>query len=58
MAYDVAMYHHEKCFQIIEEGKGRDFDPVIVDTFLGIKELIIYIHKNPNSREVEYLLKQ
>ncbi|MBQ8626589.1 MAG: HD domain-containing protein [Agathobacter sp.] len=103
MAYDVAMYHHEKwngkgypsglagediplcarimavadvfdavsekrcyrdamplekCFQIIEEGKGRDFDPVIVDTFLGIKELIIYIHKNPSSKEVEYLLKR
>ena len=47
----------EKCFEIIAEGRGKDFDPVIADTFLNIKELITYIHQNPESKEVEELLK-
>ncbi|MGN0739996.1 MAG: HD-GYP domain-containing protein [Treponema sp.] len=31
----------EKCFQIIEEGAGKDFDPELVKLFLGAKEKII-----------------
>lgn len=27
----------DKCFSIIEEGRGTDFDPVIVDIFLGLR---------------------
>lgn len=30
----------EECFRIIENGRGVDFDPVIADAFLGIKEII------------------
>lgn len=102
MAYDVAMYHHEKwngrgypsglsetaiplcarimavadvfdavsekrcyrdamplseCFKIIEDGKGKDFDPIIAETFLSMKDVITFIHERPESKEVEYLLK-
>ncbi len=28
----------EKCFAIIEEGRGTDFDPAIVDAFLSMKD--------------------
>lgn len=30
----------EKCFKIIEEGAGEDFDPVVVRTFLEMKQKI------------------
>lgn len=30
----------ETCFSIIEEGSGRDFDPIIAETFLGMKDRI------------------
>lgn len=35
----------DKCFKIIEEGRGTDFDPIIVDAFLGIRDKIEQIHK-------------
>ena len=31
----------EQCFSIIEEGKGRDFEPILVDVFLDMKEKIV-----------------
>jgi len=34
----------DKCFQIIAEGSGTDFDPVIADTFLAIREKVEQIH--------------
>lgn len=34
----------DECFEIIADGRGRDFDPVIVDSFLNIKDKIIKIH--------------
>lgn len=30
----------ETCFAIIAEGSGRDFDPIIAETFLGMKDRI------------------
>lgn len=30
----------EECFQIIEKGKGTDFEPVLVDVFLSMKDQI------------------
>lgn len=30
----------EECFQIIKEGSGRDFDPLIVEVFLSMEEKI------------------
>ena len=34
----------DKCFRIIAEGCGTDFDPVIADTFLSIREKVEQIH--------------
>jgi len=34
----------DKCFRIIAEGCGTDFDPVIADTFLAIREKVEQIH--------------
>ena len=34
----------DRCFEIIEEGRGRDFDPVIVDAFMNIKDEVIKVH--------------
>ena len=30
----------DKCFAIIKEGKGVDFDPVLTDLFLNAKEKV------------------
>ena len=34
----------DQCFQIIEKGRGTDFDPDLVDVFLGAKEEIIKVY--------------
>lgn len=34
----------EKCFSIIEEGRERDFDPVLVDAFLNIRDEVTQVH--------------
>lgn len=31
----------EQCFEIIEKGRGEDFEPILVDVFLDIKDDII-----------------
>ena len=37
----------DTCFKIIEEGRGTDFDPHLVDLFLNAKEEIInFYYKN------------
>ena len=35
----------EKCFAIIEQGRGEHFDPSVVDAFLARKADVIKIHK-------------
>ncbi len=35
----------DKCFEIIEEGSGRDFEPLLVEVFLDMKEEIIQTHE-------------
>ena len=30
----------EECFAIIEQGRGKDFDPQIVDVFMDIKDKV------------------
>ena len=35
----------EQCFQIIEEGSGVDFDPIIAETFLEMREMIQGVQK-------------
>lgn len=36
----------EQCFEIISEGRGRDFDPVIAEVFLDSKEKVEQIHNS------------
>lgn len=36
----------EQCFQIIAEGSGQDFDPIIAEVFLDMKEKITEVYKN------------
>ncbi len=35
----------DKCFEIISEGSGRDFDPMIAEIFLGIRDKVETVHK-------------
>ena len=39
----------EQCFEIIREGNGRDFDPVLVEVFLNIRDKVEQIHKEVNQ---------
>lgn len=40
----------EECFRIIEEGSGTDFDPVMVEVFLDMKEKITIVYKNSDAK--------
>lgn len=98
MAYQVAMYHHEKwngkgypegkkrdeiplcarimavadvfdavsqnrcyreampldrCFEIIADGSGKDFEPILADVFLDMREQIELVHRQINDIEPE-----
>lgn len=35
----------EKCFEIIEQGSGQDFDPLIAEIFLDIRDKVEAVHK-------------
>lgn len=39
----------EKCFEIIQEGSGQDFDPVLAEVFLDIRDKVEAIHKEFNQ---------
>ena len=34
----------EQCFKIIEQGKGTDFEPAIVEAFMGIRDKVEKVH--------------
>ena len=36
----------DKCFDIISNGSGQDFDPILVEVFLDIRETIEAAHKS------------
>ncbi|WP_432650904.1 HD-GYP domain-containing protein [Huintestinicola sp.] len=40
----------EECFNIISEGSGRDFDPVLAETFLNIRETIEDVRKATHNK--------
>lgn len=40
----------DKCFQIIEEGSGQDFDPIIAEVFLDIRDKVEAIHNEINNK--------
>lgn len=39
----------DKCFEIIQEGNGQDFDPVLAEMFLDIRDKVEEIHKEFNQ---------
>ena len=40
----------EKCYEIIESGKDKDFDPLVVEVFLDSKEKIEKLHRELTER--------
>lgn len=36
----------DKCFEIIEQGSGQDFDPLIAEIFLDIRDRVEAVHKD------------
>lgn len=40
----------DKCFSIIQEGSGTDFDPVIADLFIEIRDKVEKIHNDINIK--------
>lgn len=43
----------DKCFQIIAEGSGKEFDPAIVDVFLKNRDKVEAIHNRTNFEEAD-----
>ena len=41
----------EQCFGIIENGKGQDFEPVIVDAFMNIRDKVEKVHNEFQKRD-------
>ena len=39
----------DKCFAIIEEGSGQDFDPILAEVFLDIRNKVEEIHREFNQ---------
>ena len=35
----------DKCFEIIEQGSGQDFDPLIAEIFLDIRDRVEAVHR-------------
>lgn len=42
----------EKCFQIIEEGAGTDFDPELADIFLKARDSVIEYMEEDKENEL------
>ena len=40
----------DKCFEIIQEGSGQDFDPMLVEVFLDIREKVEDVHKGISNK--------
>lgn len=38
-------YPHEKCLQILEEGRGSHFDPLVLDAFLSAQDEVLAIQR-------------
>jgi len=43
----------EECFQIIKEGSGRDFEPMLVDAFLEIRDQIEDTHDKLSDAKIQ-----
>lgn len=42
----------DTCFEIIKDGCGKDFDPVIAEVFLDIRDKVEVIHNEINNKAV------
>lgn len=40
-----------KCFEIIQEGSGQDFEPMLVEVFLDIRDKVVQIHEDVAGKE-------
>lgn len=41
----------EKCFALISEGSGQDFDPIVAEFFLESREMVEKIHNAVNAKQ-------
>ncbi len=41
----------DRCFEIIEQGSGQDFDPLIADLFIDIRDKVESVHKELADNE-------
>ena len=41
----------DRCFDIIAEGSGQDFDPVLVEVFLDIREKVEAVYRQVHDAE-------
>ena len=41
----------DKCFEIIEQGSGQDFDPIIAEVFLSIRDKVEQVHHEFNETD-------
>jgi len=48
----------EQCFEIIEEGSGQIFEPLMVEVFLDIRDKVELVHNQINVSEDEEAKKQ
>lgn len=48
----------DKCFEIIQEGSGQDFDPVLVEVFLDIRPQVELAYQTINSKEQSTLAEK
>jgi len=39
----------DKCFDIIRDGKGQDFDPMLVEVFMDIRDKVEEVYNNINN---------
>ena len=39
----------EKCFDIIREGSGQDFEPILVEVFLDIRDKVVQVHEGSKT---------
>lgn len=44
----------EKCFDIISEGSGEDFDPILVEVFLEMKDKVEEVYRQISDTEQMY----
>lgn len=47
----------EKCFSIIREGSGQDFDPMLVEVFMDIRDKVEKVHSSIQDEDIDVTLE-